>query len=156
MSPLRQKVLDVAESWLGTPFHHLQRCKGAGVDCGQFLLGVFHEAELIPFVKTPYYPRDFHLHRSEEWYKTIVEQFSRPIEQVEALPADLVLYRVGRVFSHGGIIVEWPKIIHSYVTQGVTYMDGTQGEFRTKSRAFYRPVMLDEGESDAEQSESVT
>jgi len=139
----RQKVLDVAEEWLGTPFHHLQRCKGAGVDCGQFLLGVFEECGFIPHVKTQYYTRDFHLHRSEEWYKDLVERFSRPIPQDEILPADLVLYRVGRVFSHGGIIIKWPRIIHSFVSHGVAYADGTQGHMMTKAHVFYRPVMLD-------------
>jgi cell wall-associated NlpC family hydrolase len=144
----RQKVLQVAGEWVGTPFHHLQRCKGAGVDCGQFLLGVFEECGFIPHVKTAYYPRDFHLHRSEEWYKSIVERFSRPITMAEALPADLVLYRVGRVFSHGGIIVEWPRIIHSYVTRGVIYADGTQGHLMSKARVFYRPLMLEDEMSD--------
>jgi len=140
----RQKVLKVAEEWLGTPFHHLQRKKGAGVDCGQFLLGVFEECGFIPNVTTQYYTRDFHLHRSEEWYKTIVEKFSRPIRENEVLPGDLVLYRVGRVFSHGGIVVDWPQIIHSFVTAGVSYTNGTQGHLMSKIRVFYRPIMLDE------------
>jgi cell wall-associated NlpC family hydrolase len=142
MHPLRQKVLDEAETWLGTPFHHLQRCKGAGVDCGQFLIGVFHGCGLIPPVKTQYYTRDFHLHRSEEWYKTLVEEFSHKIGPEEVLPADVVLYRVGRVFSHGAIIVQWPRIIHSYVANGVSYADGTKGHLMDKVRAFYRPEMF--------------
>lgn len=144
MNALRQRVLDVADSWLGTPFHHLQRCKHAGVDCGQFLFGVFREAELIPDVEIPYYTRDFHLHRSEEWYRTLVEGFSYRIDPTELLPADVVLYRVGRVFSHGGIVVEWPRIIHSYVTSGVEYTDGTQGRLMDKYRVFYRPSMLND------------
>ncbi len=135
---LRQRVLDEALSWLGTPFHHLQRCKGAGVDCGQFLLGVYHNAGCIPHIETEYYPRDFHLHRNEEWYKTIVEQFAYVIHSLP-LPADLVLYKVGRVFSHGGIVVEWPKIIHSYISHGVDWADGTQGHLRGKTFQFYRP-----------------
>lgn len=141
---LRKAVLLEAESWLGTPFEHMQRCKGAGVDCGQFLLGVFHNVGLIPNVKTDYYPRDFHLHRDREWYTELVEQFSRDLAPDEApLPADLVLFRVGRVYSHGAIVVSWPRIIHSFVTRGVIWADGTQGYLMDKPRKFFRPRALE-------------
>lgn len=142
---LRACVLAEAESWLGTPFEHMQRCKGAGVDCGQFLLGVFHNVGLIPDVTTDYYPRDFHLHRDREWYTELVEEFSRALGPDEPpLPADLVLFKVGRVYSHGAIVVSWPKIIHSFVTRGVIWADGTQGQFMNKSHKFFRPRGLED------------
>lgn len=140
----RQKVLDEAKSWLGTPFEHMQRCKGAGVDCGQFLLGVFHNTGCIPYVKPDYYPKDFHLHQDREWYKEMVEEFAEPLPLgTLPLPADVVLFRVGRLYSHGAIVVLWPKIIHSFVTNGVVIADATQGMLANKHRKFYRPKMLE-------------
>src|ERR1700739_1978415 len=126
MNELRELLLLEAESWLGTPFEHGQRCKGAGVDCGQFLIGVFHNAGLIPNLKIPYYPKDFHLHRDREWYKELVEEFA---DDIPGPPrrGDLVLYKDGRLYSQGAIVVSWPQIIHSYLSRGVMFSDGLQG-----------------------------
>ena len=33
----------------------------------------------------------------------------------EAKTGDLVIFKVGRVFSHGAIVVAWPQIIHSHL-----------------------------------------
>jgi cell wall-associated NlpC family hydrolase len=141
---LREAVLSEASSWLGTPFEHMQRCKGAGVDCGQFLIGVFYNVGIIPNLKTDYYPRDFHLHRDREWYTELVLNFSRELDSSEIpLPADLVLFKVGRIYSHGAIVVSWPRIIHSFVTRGVIWADGTQGQFMDKPRKFFRPFGLE-------------
>ncbi len=30
---MRQKIVDTARSWIGTPYHHHQALKGVGVDC---------------------------------------------------------------------------------------------------------------------------
>jgi len=138
---LRNKVLKEAETWLRTPFHHLQRCKGAGVDCGQFLLGVYHNVGIMPNITTEYYPRDFHLHRDREWYKEIVSTYATEMPpNYIPLPADIVLYRIGRVYSDGAIVVDWPRIIHSYVTMGVVYADGTGGWISGHRHVFFRPL----------------
>jgi cell wall-associated NlpC family hydrolase len=112
MSEKRQQVLEIARSWCGTPFHSEARLKKVGVDCGQLLLAVYEEAGLIPHVETEHYPADYHLHRSKEWYLTLVQQFAKEIEGPPK-PADLALWRFGRVYSHGAIVVEWPTIIHA-------------------------------------------
>ncbi len=141
MTELRQKILVEAESWLGTPFEHQQRCKGAGVDCGQFLIAVYHNVGIIPNIKTEYYPRDFHLHRDREWYKELVEEFANEILD-SPLPADVVLYKEGRLYSHGAIVIQWPKIIHAYVSHGVMYSNGTQGHHGPLPRKFFRPKVF--------------
>ena len=33
-------VVRMARTWLGTPYHHQGRVKGAGVDCGGLVIGV--------------------------------------------------------------------------------------------------------------------
>jgi cell wall-associated NlpC family hydrolase len=62
----REDVVREALSWIGTPFHHAGRVKGAGVDCGQFPLAVFESCGLIPNYVPAHYPADFHLHSNEE------------------------------------------------------------------------------------------
>jgi cell wall-associated NlpC family hydrolase len=134
----RQQVLDEARSWLGTPFHHGQQCKGAGVDCGQFLIGVYYNVGCIPCVETDYYPHDFHLHNRREWYIELISQFSREITGPPQ-PADVVLFKLsgGLVYSHGAIVVQWPKVIHSFIHRGVMWADATQGFLKNSPIKFF-------------------
>jgi cell wall-associated NlpC family hydrolase len=140
-SCLRQKILDEAKTWLGTKFENGQRCKGAGVDCGQFLIGVYHNVGCIPDVKTDYYPHDFHLHNRREWYLELMLQFSREIPG-PPLPGDAAMFKLqgGLVYSHGAIVVSWPKVIHSFIHRGVSLADATQGYLKNRNPVrFFTP-----------------
>jgi NlpC/P60 family putative phage cell wall peptidase len=115
MTPVQQElVLAEATSWLGTPYHHAQCVKGAGVDCAMILTDVYHKAGLIPLIDPRPYPPDWHLHRSAERYLGWVEQYADEIDENEAAPGDLVLFRFGRCVSHGAIVMSWPMVLHAY------------------------------------------
>ena len=118
----RARVVQVAREWIGTPYHHRARIKGAGVDCGQLVAGVFEEAGLIPPLELEQYPHDWMLHRSEPRFQMTVERYAE--EAVRApRPGDIVLYRFGRCISHGAIVEEIVDagvlIIHSKARCGV-------------------------------------
>lgn len=113
----RACVVAAARTWLGTKYHHMGRVKGAGVDCLTLLAGVFEEAGLIPRVEIPYYPKDWHLHHSAERYLEGLMGYAHEIEGPPQ-PGDIALWKFGRTFSHGAIVVEWPQIIHAYIGQG--------------------------------------
>jgi cell wall-associated NlpC family hydrolase len=103
-------------TWLGTPWHHAARLKGAGVDCAMFLAEVYERAGLIPHVEVEPYPRDWHLHRGEERFMGWVEKFGSKVEEGDPQPGDVVLFKYGRCVSHGAIVVEWPgSIVHAYM-----------------------------------------
>jgi cell wall-associated NlpC family hydrolase len=116
-----KNLIDEALAWLGTPYHHEARIKGVGVDCGQFPAAVFEACELIPHVEIEPYTCDWHLHRSEERYLQIVEQFFERVEHPQ--PGDLALFKFGRTISHGSIVVEWPLIIHAYLPAMAVVLD---------------------------------
>lgn len=118
----RAAVIAAARSWLGTPFHDLGRVKGVGVDCAMYLAECFAEAGVVARVEVEPYSPQWHMHRSEERYISYVEQHAREIEGPPQ-PADVVLFRFGRAFAHGAIVVEWPLIIHARTGQGVQYED---------------------------------
>lgn len=122
----REKVIEEAMTWLRTPHHNGSREKGIGVDCGQFPLAVYEAAGMIEHVDTGRYSPQFHLNRDEEWYLKLCQKLGREFEGTPQR-GDFVLYKVGRVFSHGAIVLKWPKIIHSYVGLGVTLDVGNQG-----------------------------
>jgi NlpC/P60 family putative phage cell wall peptidase len=125
----RSQVVREALTWLGTPYHHHGRIKGAGVDCAMLLLEVYQRAGLIPEGYDPgIYAPEWHLHRSEELYLAGVERFATPLpEGAEPQPGDIALFRFGRTISHGAIVLEWPGVIHSYRGQGVVLDDASNG-----------------------------
>ena len=43
----RAEVVRVARSFIGTPYHHMGRVKGAGVDCATLLAEVYYEAGVL-------------------------------------------------------------------------------------------------------------
>lgn len=126
MEAWRESLLAEARAWLGTPWHHNARVKGAGVDCGQYIIGSYVGAALVGDFQTGSYPMDWMQHQSEERFLGWVEQYLDPVQI--ALPGDVVVYRFDKSYSHGGIVVEWPLILHAYRRErGVVYGDGDRG-----------------------------
>lgn len=105
---LRQLIAREARSWLGTPYHHLGdlRGPGGGVDCAMLLVRVFVDLQLVPrFDPRPYSPQ-WHLHRGEELYLGWLQQWAEEVPPADALPGDVCVFRFGRTFSHGAVLVD--------------------------------------------------
>lgn len=132
----RAAVVKEALSWQNTPYHHMGRVKGAGVDCGMLIAEVFERAGLIPHLDIEYYPMDWHLHRSDERYLGWIAKYAKEVHR-EPLPGDIVLHQWGRCISHGAIVIEWPTVIHAYIGQGVVLADGTKEPLASRQRAIY-------------------
>jgi cell wall-associated NlpC family hydrolase len=114
----RAAVVREAREWLGTPYHHHGRVKGIGVDCAQLLCGVFERASMVPHIDLGNYPRDWHLHRGEELFLGWLQRVgARRVEQ--PLFGDVAVFRWGRCFSHGAVMVESDLALHSYIETGV-------------------------------------
>lgn len=108
----RAAVIAEAESWLGTPYHHQARLKGVGVDCAMLLCAVYYAAGLIPNIDPRPYPSDWMLHRSDEIFLGWLTQYGSKVEAPK--PGDAAVWRFGRCFSHGGIMVDDHNVIHAY------------------------------------------
>lgn len=131
MDAWRTHVLEVAQTWLLTRWHHRQCKKGAGVDCGRYIHAVFHEAGLVPAASFESYPADWMMHRSEERFLGWVEKYADRVEVPQ--PADIVVWRYGQCFSHGAIVFDWPRVLHSYRRErGVVWGDASKGELATE------------------------
>jgi NlpC/P60 family putative phage cell wall peptidase len=120
----RTAVIAEAESWIRTPYHSNAAVKGAGVDCAMLPLAVYTAALGMDPPKLPQYAMQWHLHRDEEKYLATVRDFGAveiPFEELQ--PGDFVLWHIGRVYSHGAIVIKWPKIIHAVNPRGVVYGD---------------------------------
>lgn len=121
----RAKIVIEAQSWIGTPYISNGMIKGrrGGTDCAMFIIGVYANLGLIPqeFDPRPY-PAQWHVHRNEEKYLSYVLQFVKEIEGLPK-PGDLAMFKIGLVFAHGAIVVNWPNVIHAIGNDSVVPED---------------------------------
>ena len=119
MSEQEERSAVVAEglTWLHTPYHSHARIKGVGVDCAQILADVFPAALGWPRIELEDYPRDWHLHRSEERYERLLAHYGarRLPDGARPQQADIATFKWGRTFSHGGIFVDHETVLHAYI-----------------------------------------
>lgn len=102
----------------------------------QLLNAVFHRVLATPLVEIDYSP-DHYLHQHCETLLHYLDQMARPISDPQ--PGDVVVYRFGRAYSHAGIVLDWPNIIHAYRPEGVVVMGhGLGGALADRERLFYR------------------
>ena len=133
----RQAVVEEAKSWLNTPYHHLGRIKGAGVDCAQLPIMVYSKSGIISEFDPGNYDQQWYLHHSEEKYLEQVERYAQEFFG-PALPGDFLVFKFGRTFSHGTIVIKWPLVIHAWLKdRKVCYGDASRGELFRKQVKFY-------------------
>lgn len=115
----RKAIVKEALSWIGTPYisNAMVKGRGGGTDCAMLPLGVFINVGLIDksFDPRPY-PPEWHIHQNEERYLAIVKSFAKQVAnppEREPKPGDFVLFKIGNLFAHGGIVIKWPHIVHA-------------------------------------------
>lgn len=133
----REKIVKIAKTWNNTPYVPGGRVKGAGTDCGMFLLEVFEEAGLIPHTVVNGYSPEHHLHSSREDYLKWVQKFAHEVTREEPLPGDILLYKIGNCISHGAIVVNYPVVIHSCLGIGVVLGDVSHSQWSSRLAAVY-------------------
>ncbi len=140
MTTDRERVAALALEWVRTPYVHGGRIKHQCADC-TFFAKVFEEAGLIPFVPIPPYSPQAHVNRQACMYLDILTRYSkREVEEKDAQVGDVVMYRIARTFSHGGVIVPpgWPQIVHADMAARYVIMaDGKASGLGGYQRRFF-------------------
>jgi cell wall-associated NlpC family hydrolase len=134
----RQRVVAEAETWLRTPYHHMGRIKGGGTDCLMLLAEVYEAAGVIPHVDVPFYPPDWNLHRDAERYLQGLMCYAREIDG-PSQSGDVAVFKFGRCFAHGAIVVSWPRLIHAWCDAGVVFADSRQPPLSGRQVRFFDP-----------------
>src|SRR5882724_8889590 len=117
----RDEIVAEAKTWLGTPWHHQGRIKGGGVDCVMLLAEVYEAVGIVPHIEPEYYPIDIMMHRGGEHVLGWLEMYG--VETKEPEPGDIVIYRFGYSYSHGGIIVDNElNIVHAFKQYGMVVL----------------------------------
>lgn len=110
--------MDEAMEWFGTPWQHQACVKGAGVDCAMFVAGVALNVGLISkedFEVIPSYPKDWHFHQDFAIMPMLMEAMGCKLKPPgDIVPGDILVFKVARVPSHMGIMLEDNIFIHAY------------------------------------------
>jgi hypothetical protein len=103
--------------------------KGAGVDCAMLLVRVYCDLGLVPPFDPRPYTRDWMLHRDEEKYLGYLlaraSLVGPPGQSPGAGPGDVILFRIGRCFAHGGIVTKTEPLsfVHAFAAAKVVLED---------------------------------
>ena len=107
---MRDQIVAEALTWQGTPFHHMGRVKGVGVDCVGLVLGVA-KAVGIGVTDVKLYPR----YPINGVFQNAVDSQTVHVDLADVLPGDLMEFSWGREPQHIALVVSLGpiKIIHA-------------------------------------------
>ncbi len=118
-----ERVVILARTWLGTPYHHQASVRGHGCDCLGLVRGVYRELYGRDAEAPPAYSRDLAEATGTE---TLIEAARRHLVEVEPFEApaigDVLIFRLrpGAMAKHCGIITNlpganrWGRMIHAF------------------------------------------
>ena len=115
------RVVEIARSWIGTPYHHQAGVKGVGCDCLGLVRGVWRELYgQEPETPPPYTP---------DWgqvggRETLLEAADRHFQRVsldDMAPGHVVIFRMRpkAIAKHCGIVSGEGRMIHAQEGVGV-------------------------------------
>ncbi len=137
----RKRFIAEAVSFTGTPHRDGARVKGVGVDCATFIADASINCGFVPdTIEIPHYSPQWHLHRNRELYIEELLKWTREITPEEKLPGDIAVWKFGRCYAHGAIIIEWPRIIHCVKMIGVHEDDASNSSLLVWDMDKPRPV----------------
>jgi cell wall-associated NlpC family hydrolase len=138
----RSEFIELARTWIGTPYHDQARLKGVGADCIGYIVGLVSEATGRHITAPINYGRYPSPAIALQGIRDSGE--CEPIEFAQALPGDIVYMRIAREPQHFGIVSEAGQIIHCTETTGVVEVNFAHW-MREKVMFVFRPNFLVEG-----------
>lgn len=112
---MRERVVEIARSWLGTPYHHQASLKGKGCDCLGLVRGVWREVRGGEPEAAPPYTPDWAEARREETLLAGARRHAREIRPADARPGDILVFRLrdGAMAKHMAILATDETMIHA-------------------------------------------
>jgi len=115
---INTEVLEIARTWIGTPYKHQASLKGVGCDCIGLIVGVWRELyggtpqdfEMPPY--TAFWAEE----TGRELMVQIGAQYLIPVSLADMIPGDVVMFKMVThgMTKHAGILSENNKLIHAY------------------------------------------
>lgn len=120
---MRHRVVEIARSWLGTPYRHQASVRGEGADCLGLLRGVWRELVGAEPERTPPYRPDWAEVGGEETLLRAARRWLCEIPVDAARAGDVLLFQMApgspakhcAILSHGALTGgEESRMIHAY------------------------------------------
>jgi cell wall-associated NlpC family hydrolase len=134
----RDEVIANAQGYLGLPY--IPRCLEAslGLDCGTLIWHSFKDIISLPPFPADY-PSDWALHNEDtrytDWIDPYVVRVPRPIR------GGISVYKYGRSFSHGVIVLDRQNVIHAWGRQKFGCVQRSHVNFFRYPNTERRPVI---------------
>ena len=112
----RHAFVAEALTWIGTPFVNHADVKGPGgaVDCAMLLTRCAVDSGLVaPFDPRPY-PVHWNEHQDEERFVDFLTERLGAHEVHAPRFGDVAVWKFGRTFAHGGVIVNSAEVVHAW------------------------------------------
>src|ERR1700712_660767 len=91
---INARVLDIAESWMGTPYRHQGSIKGVCCDCLGLVRGILRELYGCEPELPPPYARDWAERSGEDRLMQAAHRhFGPALSMADSRPGDLLLFR---------------------------------------------------------------
>ena len=118
---MSRKLIIAAQRWIGTPFHARASVCGHGVDCVQLAAALLSEGGFGDHALPKEYDVDFgdHADKSPLLWWFVNAEWLGVTDMSDTLPGDVVLFRVGRVANHCGVIIGDRQFCHCLRGHGV-------------------------------------
>lgn len=123
MSLLGDRVVQLAESWIGTPYRHQGATLGVGCDCIGLIRGVWRTLYGAEPEPVPPYAGDWAERSGDNRLLAAgLRLFGKPVSVVEMMPGDVLLFRwrPDCAAKHAGILCGPDHFIHAYEQAAVT------------------------------------
>jgi NlpC/P60 family putative phage cell wall peptidase len=117
MSATSQRVLQLAQGWIGTPYRHQASTRSIGCDCLGLVRGVWRELYGTEPELPPPYAADWAERGGEDRLMLAAERhFGASLPLAQALPGDVLLFRwrPDSAAKHAGILSDGGYFIHAY------------------------------------------
>ena len=123
MTAKEQRIIELARSWLGTPYHHRASTRGAGCDCIGLIRGLWRDLYGREPPEIGPYTGEWAEATGSEALLAAARQHlvEKPI--AAAAPGDVLIFRLrhNSVAKHAGILVAADRMIHAQ--EGVPVSD---------------------------------
>ncbi len=117
----RKRIVDVARTWIGTPYHHQAAVKGAGCDCLGLIRGVWLELYGSEPETPPPYTADWGEIGDKEFMLDAAKKHMKQIEIPSAKEGDVLMFRLreNSMAKHCSILSAKDMMIHAQIDSGV-------------------------------------
>jgi NlpC/P60 family putative phage cell wall peptidase len=124
MNARRDHIVEIARTWIGTPYRHQSACKGAGCDCLGLIRGLWRDLIGAEPEQVPDYSMDWSEPQGEEQLWQAARRHFVPKTNGDLQQGEVVLFRMrhAAVAKHLGIVARTghaASFIHAYSGHGV-------------------------------------